>query len=91
MTEKPKIDPRVVILQCVRLSYPNLFHAKAVQGSEKKSFSASFIMDKVQQGRHRGREGGVTDATPPAGTDGEPAAKVSTRAIISWPSIGLDR
>ena len=47
MTEKPKIDPRVVILRNVRLSYPNLFRAKAVQGSEKKSFSASFIMDKV--------------------------------------------
>ena len=47
MPESKDKDPRIVILRNVRLSYPNLFHAKAVQGSEKKSFSASFIMDKV--------------------------------------------
>jgi Protein of unknown function (DUF2815) len=47
MPEAKEKDPRVVILRNVRLSYPNVFTAKKAQDSDKMSFSAAFLMDKV--------------------------------------------
>lgn len=41
--EKPKI---IVRLDNVRLSFPNLFKARAPKGSDKAKYSADFIMDK---------------------------------------------
>lgn len=40
-------DPRIVILRNVRLSYPALFKAKKAKESDKMSFNAAFILDKV--------------------------------------------
>src|SRR5689334_6698806 len=42
-TEKPKL---IIRLENVRLSFPNLFKARAPKGSDKAKFSADFIMDK---------------------------------------------
>jgi hypothetical protein len=41
--EKPKL---IIRLENVRLSYPNLFKARAPKGSDKAKFSADFILDK---------------------------------------------
>lgn len=40
-------DPRIIKLTNVRLSYPQLFEAKAGPDGGKPKFSASFLMDKV--------------------------------------------
>lgn len=48
MSQQTK-DPNIIKLTNVRLSYPNLFVAKAVEeGSDKKKFSATFLLDKKQ-------------------------------------------
>lgn len=46
-TEKPKTekDPNVFVLKNVRLSFPHLFKASAMEGSDPK-FSAVFLLDK---------------------------------------------
>jgi len=41
-------DPNIIKLKNVRLSYPNLFVAKAAEGSDKVKFSATFLLDKKQ-------------------------------------------
>ncbi len=45
-TEKPKL---IVRLDNVRLSFPNLFDARAPKGSDKAKFSADFILNKKTQ------------------------------------------
>lgn len=44
----PVKDPNVIKLNNVRLSYPNLFTAKAMEEGKEPKFSASFILDKKQ-------------------------------------------
>lgn len=41
-------DPNIIKLKNVRLSYPNLFVAKAAEGSDKPKFSATFLLDKKE-------------------------------------------
>lgn len=41
-------DPNVIKLTNVRLSYPNLFVAKAQEEGKEPEFSASFLLDKKQ-------------------------------------------
>lgn len=44
MTEEKKIDGAIVLLNNVRLAFPQLFEAATVNGEGKPAFSASFIM-----------------------------------------------
>lgn len=44
----PETDPNIIKLNNVRLSYPNLFVAKAMEEGKEPKFSASFILDKKQ-------------------------------------------
>lgn len=46
MSNQPATDPSKVRLKNVRLSFPQLFTPKSVNGSEPK-YSASFLMDKA--------------------------------------------
>lgn len=42
-------DPNIVLLPAVRLSYPHLFKARAMEGSTREpSFGANFILDGVK-------------------------------------------
>jgi hypothetical protein len=42
---QPTADPAIIRLENVRLSFPQLFHAKAVQENQEPKFGASFILD----------------------------------------------
>lgn len=44
-------DPNIVKLENVRLSYPNLFTAKAAEGSDEVKFSASFLLDNEKHAK----------------------------------------
>lgn len=44
-TQKP-IDANIIKLTNVRLSYPNLFTAKAIEQGKEPKFSATFLLDK---------------------------------------------
>lgn len=41
-------DPNVIRLNNVRLSYPNLFVAKAIEEGKEEKYSAAFLLDKKQ-------------------------------------------
>lgn len=45
---QPTKDPQVIKLTNVRLSYPQLFTAKAMEEGKEPEFSASFLLDKKQ-------------------------------------------
>lgn len=42
------IDPNIIKLTNVRLSFPHLFTAHAMQGGQEAKFSATFILDTVE-------------------------------------------
>lgn len=45
-TKTGGIDPQKIKLKCVRLSYPHLFEAHAMEGDDKKKFSACLVLSK---------------------------------------------
>lgn len=47
-TQEPQKDPNILKLNNVRLSYPNLFTAKAQEEGKEPKYSASFLLDKKQ-------------------------------------------
>jgi hypothetical protein len=45
---QPTTDPNVIKLTNVRLSYPNLFVAKAIEEGKELKYSASFLLNKKE-------------------------------------------
>lgn len=45
---KPAVDPAIVKLPKVRLSYPNLFKARAMEGQTDAKYSCDLILDNKQ-------------------------------------------
>lgn len=45
-TQEPQKDPNIIKLNNVRLSYPQLFTAKAQEEGKEPKYSASFLLDK---------------------------------------------
>lgn len=44
----PDTDPKIIKLQNVRLSFPNLFKPKAMQAGQEPKFGATFLLDDKQ-------------------------------------------
>jgi len=45
---KPEKDPNIIMLKNVRLSYPQLFAAKAMEAGKEPKYSASFLLNKKE-------------------------------------------